>query len=176
MVSNSKFQCVLRSIFKLFQLTSLQTPKLSNFENVKHSNSTSLQPPKVWNFSNFQSLNLSNFQAPWVQTFKLQALKLSNSSLRAALWTPACSPAVIHLAASRIALPRFQSSKLDSHSNFQTLNSRPLSNSKLSNFQNSNSSFSKLFKSSNSPISSNIQYVQTIKSSSPKNPTRDTSP
>ena len=39
-------QLSMHSIFKLLQLTSLQTPKLSNFKNFKHWNSTSLKLSK----------------------------------------------------------------------------------------------------------------------------------
>ena len=208
----------MHSIFKLLQLTSLQTPKLSNFRNFKHWNSTStfnafnlqtlttykpsklpnsqtlkkiqalelhvsqtfeilnvnLYPPIAWNFSNFQTLKLLSFHSPG---FKLSISKLSNFRTRA--WGLLCEPLRV-LQRSFVLLPRatrvaaLQTSKLDSHSNFQTPNSHPLSNSKLSSFRTSNSSFSKLFNCSNSPIWSNTYYAQALKNSSSKNPTRDT--
>ena len=62
MVSNSNFQCI--QILTLLQFTNLQTPKLSKFENVKHSNSVSLK------LSIFRTLKMSIFQPSKLETFR----------------------------------------------------------------------------------------------------------
>ena len=139
MVSNSNFQCVQSSNSSNLQSSNSQTLKLSN---VKYSNPTSLK--------------LSNSLG--LKAFKLQALKLSNSSLRALGLL--CEPLRV-LQRSFTLLPRAtrcRGFKLPSRIPIQTfkLQTRALSNSKLSIFQISTPSFSKLFKISNSPISSNI--------------------
>ena len=69
----------MRLIFKLFQLTNLQTLKPSNFEHLKHSNS------KAFKLSNFEVFKLSNFQASKFSNFEtskfwsFQSFKLPGS-------------------------------------------------------------------------------------------------
>ena len=113
--------------------------------------------------SNFPTPWASNFQTPSSQTFELEP---GVCSVNRYAFSGGPSPCSL---AQRVAT----ASNFQAGFPFKLSISRPLSSSKLSNFQASNSSFSKVF--SNSPISSNIWYVQSLNNSSSKNPTRDTS-
>ena len=128
-----KLKLSMHSIFKLLQLTNLQTPNLSNFEHLKDSNSTafklsnfrslktsSLQPPKVWNFANFQTLKLSNFQNSWASNFQApssQTFELEPDGCSVSLYA---SPAVLRLAPS--CNTRCRGFKLPSWISLQTFN------------------------------------------------------
>ena len=150
MVSNSNLQCVQSSNssnlqnFKLpnpqkLKMSSIQNPRLSNFQPFEDWKFQTFNPQilKPFELSSFEPFELAIFETPWVsnfqtpssQTFELEPDRCSFSS-----GPSPCS-----------ALPRLQTSKLDSHSNFQSPNSPPLWDSKLSDFQISNSSFSNLF-------------------------------
>ena len=174
MVSNSNFQCIQSSnssnlkpsnsqILKVrkcqtFELHVSQSFKFSTFENFKSSTPQSL---KLFELSIFEPFELSSFQTPWVskiQTPRFQTFELEPEGRSVNLYAFSSSPP------SRNALPRLQTSKLDSHSNFQTSTSRSffkLETLKLLNF--------KLFIFQTFPISKLSNLVQQkIRSNSQK--------
>ena len=150
----------MHSIFKLFQLTNLQTLKPSNFEHLKHSNSKAfkLSNFRSWKTSNFQlpkfetcrtfklrsfqTFNLSNFQTPSSQTFKLEPEGCSVNLRLASSCNVRCRGFKLQ---SWIPLQTF---KLQTRGRFQTRNSQTF---KLQTFHSPN-----FFKLSNSPILSNM--------------------
>ena len=114
----------MHSIFKLFRPANLQTPKLSNFENVKHSNSTSFklsifrnfmpstpQSLKFFELSNFEPFELSNFQAPWVSNFQTpssQTFELELEGFSVKPYTFSSGPSPCSLAQRVAAASNFQ--------------------------------------------------------------------
>ena len=136
--SNSQtFKLLTSQTFELYGFLSF---KLSKLENFKPSTPESL---KLCELSIFEAFKLSNFQISWVskfQTPRSQTFELEPEGCSVSLYA---SPAVLR-SFVQCALPRLQTSKLDS------------SSSKLCYFHTSNFSFSKLFKLSNSPILSNM--------------------
>ena len=148
----------MRLIFKLFQLTNLQTLKPSNFEHLKHSNSKAFELSKIESFklstsnclklfelsncevfklsnfqasksSNFQTFWASNFQTPSSQTFKLEPEGCSVNLRLASSCHARCRGFKLQ---SWMPLQTF---KLQTRDNFQTPNSQTF---KLQTFHSPN--------------------------------------
>ena len=162
MVSNSNFQWIQSS-----NSSNLQTFKLPNPQTLKMSN---IRTPRLSNLQTFDHWKFETFNPPTLETFRtfkswsFRTFKRSNSKLpnfRTRAWGLLCEP--LRVLARSFAL-LLRATRVAAASNFQAgfpfklSNSKlaPLSNSKHSNFQTSPSLFFKLFKFSNSPISSNI--------------------